>query len=85
MDDNNNQDVIKEEDIIWVPQSPHDDITAAVNALQAIDSIDDAMLSKSGRTRVSQIKRWALRIIHHNLKEIYASTEFSAEGDNEED
>lgn len=83
MDKNNEStnDIVNEseQDIVWVDKSPHEDIAAAFNSLMAVDGIDEAMLSKAGKKRVEQIKRWSLRLIHHNLKEIYTETEFDAD------
>ncbi len=51
--------------------TPHEDIAAAFNALGAVDGMDEAVQSNQDKIRMRQIKRWALRIIHSSLKEIY--------------
>lgn len=71
------EEIKDEQEIVWVAKSPHDDITAALNSLTAIDGIDQVMLSKTDRLRVDQVRRWALRLIHHSLREIYIDTDFS--------
>ncbi len=51
--------------------TPHEDIAAAFNALGAVDGIDTAVQSKQDGIRINQVRRWALRVIHSSMKEIY--------------
>ncbi len=63
-----------EEEAIYVDWNPHEDIAAAFNAIVSVDAYDYQMLNGADKKRVDQIKRWSLRLIHHNLKDIYTDT-----------
>ncbi len=67
--ESNNMD--PEEFIEMGYDTPHEDIAAAFNALGAVDGIDAAVQSKQDGIRINQVRRWALRVIHSSMKEIY--------------
>jgi hypothetical protein len=46
-------------------------IASAFNALAAVDGIDSAMLTGEDKKRVKRIQKKALRILDHNVGELY--------------
>lgn len=49
----------------------HDDIAAALNAINAVDGMDEAIQTDLDKQRIKRIRRMSLRIIDSALKEIY--------------
>lgn len=50
----------------------HAEIYSAANALQSIDGMDEAMLSKDKSRMLRVIRRKSLEIIHQNISDIHA-------------
>lgn len=64
--------------------SSHDYIASAVQALDALDGFDTALVSKADERRVNRIKRQSLRILAFYINEIYDETfETSDDSDND--
>lgn len=61
--------------------SSHDYITSAVQALDALDGFDTALVSKADERRVNRIKRQSLRILSFYINELYDET-FESDIDN---
>ena len=59
--------------------SPHEDIAACCNALNAITEFDIGMLDNEEKEIVRQIKLMSLYIIHIGMKEIYTSNFYGEE------
>lgn len=49
----------------------HEDIASALNALTAVEGMDDAMLSNADKERVQRIKSMSLRLIYKGIKTLY--------------
>lgn len=64
--------------------SSHDYITSAVQALDAMDGFDTALVSKADERRVNRIKRQSLRILSFYINELYDET-FESNDDNDTD
>lgn len=64
--------------------SSHDYITSAVQALDALDGFDTALVSKADERRVNRIKRQSLRILSFYINELYDET-FESNDDNDTD
>lgn len=74
MDENIEKEGLDEEVLDFVEMeaySPHDNIGAAYNALNAVEGLDDAIMTEQDKRRVRQIRRWSLKIIHQSLKDIH--------------
>lgn len=61
---------------------PHDDISAACNALWAVAEYDEKLGSATQARKIRAIKRYAINIIHTQLKSINDDL-FSEEEDEE--
>ena len=64
--------------------SSHDYITSAVQALDALDGFDTALVSKADERRVNRIKRQSLKLLSFYINELYDETfESSVDSDND--
>jgi len=54
--------------------SSHDYITSAVQALDALDGFDTALVSKADERRVNRIKRQSLKLLSFYINELYDET-----------
>ncbi len=70
------------EETVELPLSltPHEDIAACTNALNALSEFDYGMMDEEEKEIYRQIKLMTLYIIHIGVKEIY-TTNFYAEED----
>lgn len=59
--------------------TPHEDIAACTNALNAIGEYDYAMLDDEEKELVMMIRKMSLYIIHIGIKEIYTSNFYGEE------
>jgi hypothetical protein len=59
--------------------SPHEDIGAAFNAINAINEYDPAMCDEEEQRILKEIKLMSLYIIHIGISEIYQSNFYDAE------
>ena len=59
--------------------SPHEDIAACTNALNALSEYDFGMMDDEEKEIYRQIKLMALYIIHIGIKEIYTSNFYGEE------
>jgi hypothetical protein len=59
--------------------SPHEDIAACTNALNALSEFDFGMMNDDEKEIFRQIKVMALYIIHIGIKEIYTSNFYGEE------
>jgi hypothetical protein len=53
------------------PTAPADGITAVCFALESIDSMDEAVMSLSGKKRKAAIKRKAFKLLDFYISELY--------------
>ena len=54
--------------------SSHDYICSAVQALDALDGFDTALVSKADERRVNRIKRQSLKLLSFYINELYDET-----------
>jgi hypothetical protein len=59
--------------------TPHEDIAACTNALNAISEYDYAMLDTEEKELVMMIRKMALYIIHIGVQEIYTANFYGEE------
>ncbi len=59
--------------------TPHEDIAACTNALNAIGEYDYAMLDDEEKELVMMIRKMSLYIIHIGIQEIYTSNFYGEE------
>ena len=59
--------------------SPHEDIAACTNAINALSEYDFGMMDDEEKEIYRQIKLMALYIIHIGIKEIYTSNFYGEE------
>ena len=67
------------EDVSPISTSPHEDIGAAFNAINAINEWDPALCDSEEQKILKEIKLMSLYIIHIGISEIYTSNFYDAE------
>jgi hypothetical protein len=67
------------EDISPLSVTPHEDIGAAFNAINAINEWDSALCDDEEKRILKEIKLMSLYIIHIGISEIYNSNFYDAE------
>lgn len=67
------------EDISPLSTSPHEDIGAAFNAINAINEWDSALCDEEEKRILKEIKLMSLYIIHIGISEIYQSNFYDSE------
>jgi hypothetical protein len=60
-----------EDEFFWDDTPATEYVNCALGVVGAFDAIDTQMLSKTGAAKVRQMRRWALKIAHAKLKEMY--------------
>lgn len=67
------------DEILPLSTSPHEDIGAAFNAINAINEWDSALCDEEEKRILKEIKLMSLYIIHIGISEIYQSNFYDAE------
>lgn len=67
------------EEISPLSITPHEDIGAAFNAINAINEYDPAMCDEEEKRILKEIKLMSLYIIHIGISEIYQSNFYDSE------
>lgn len=67
------------EEILPLSTTPHEDIGAAFNAINAINEWDSALCNDEEKQILKDIKLMCLYIIHIGISEIYQSNFYDAE------
>jgi hypothetical protein len=67
------------DEILPLSTSPHEDIGAAFNAINAINEWDSALCDDEEKRILKEIKLMSLYIIHIGISEIYQSNFYDAE------
>jgi hypothetical protein len=67
------------EEIMPLSTSPHEDIGAAFNAINAINEWDSALCDDEEKRILKEIKLMSLYIIHIGISEIYQSNFYDTE------
>lgn len=68
------------DDTIEFDPTPHEDITACIQAMGVIEDMDTVLLSEDEAEMVEKIKRMSLLITYQALKEIFEASQY---GNNE--
>ena len=63
--------------------SPHEDIAAALNSLNAIADLDPMLLDENDKEIVQQIRTMAISIVYTGLREIYEQNFYSQDNSSE--
>jgi hypothetical protein len=61
--------------------SPYEDIAACSMAMDCIQDMDGALMSREDAVRIAEIKTMVLRIVHIGVTEIYHSNFYGEEDD----
>lgn len=67
------------DEILPLSTTPHEDIGAAFNAINAINEWDSALCDDEEKRILKEIKLMSLYIIHIGISEIYQSNFYDAE------
>ena len=67
------------DEILPLSTSPHEDIGAAFNAINAINEWDSALCDDEEKRILKEIKLMSLYIIHIGISEIYQSNFYDSE------
>ena len=67
------------DEILPLSTSPHEDIGAAFNAINAINEWDSALCDNEEKRILKEIKLMSLYIIHIGISEIYQSNFYDSE------
>ena len=67
------------DEILPLSTSPHEDIGAAFNAINAINEWDSALCDEEEKRILKEIKLMSLYIIHIGISEIYQSNFYDSE------
>lgn len=73
------EDIVDNDTIEFDP-TPHEDITACIQAMGVIEDMDTVLLSEDEAEMVEKIKRMSLLITYQALKEIFEASQY---GNNE--
>jgi len=68
------------DDTLEFDPTPHEDITACIQAMGVIEDMDTVLLSEEEAEMVDKIKRMSLLITYQALKEIFEASQY---GNNE--
>lgn len=68
------------DDTVEFDPTPHEDITACIQAMGVVEDMDTVLLSEEEAQMVEKIKRMSLLITYQALKEIFESSQY---GNNE--
>ena len=68
------------DDTVEFDPTPHEDITACIQAMGVVEDMDIVLLSEEEAQMVEKIKRMSLLITYQALKEIFESSQY---GNNE--
>jgi len=75
-----NFDEIVDSDTLEFDPTPHEDITACIQAMGVIEDLDTVLLSEDEAEMVDKIKRMSLLITYKALNEIFEASHY---GNNE--
>lgn len=64
------------DDTIEFDPTPHEDITACIQAMGVIEDMDTVLLSEDEAEMVEKIKRMSLLITYQALKEIFEASQY---------
>jgi hypothetical protein len=64
------------DDTIEFDPTPHEDITACIQAMGVVEDMDTVLLSESEAEMVEKIKRMSLLITYQALKEIFEASQY---------
>lgn len=67
------------DEILPLSTTPHEDIGAAFNAINAINEWDSALCDEEEKRILKEIKLMSLYIIHIGISEIYQSNFYDSE------
>jgi|TARA_R110002126_G_scaffold2898_2_gene15976 hypothetical protein len=70
------KDEIITDEIFPFDPTPHEDITACIQAVGVIEDLDTVLLSEEEAEMVDKIKRMSLLITYTALKEIFESNHY---------
>jgi hypothetical protein len=64
------------DDTLEFDPTPHEDITACIQAMGVIEDMDTVLLSEDEAEMVEKIKRMSLLITYQALKEIFEASQY---------
>ena len=64
------------DDTLEFDPTPHEDITACIQAMGVIEDMDTVLLSEDEAEMVEKIKRMSLLITYQALKEIFEGSQY---------
>ena len=64
------------DDTIEFDPTPHEDITACIQAMGVVEDMDTVLLSEDEAEMVEKIKRMSLLITYQALKEIFEASQY---------
>ena len=64
------------DDTVEFDPTPHEDITACIQAMGVVEDMDTVLLSESEAEMVDKIKRMSLLITYQALKEIFEANHY---------
>lgn len=64
------------DDTIEFNPTPHEDITACIQAMGVVEDMDTVLLSEDEAEMVEKIKRMSLLITYQALKEIFEASQY---------
>jgi len=64
------------DDTMEFDPTPHEDITACIQAMGVVEDMDTVLLSESEAEMVEKIKRMSLLITYQALKEIFEASQY---------
>jgi hypothetical protein len=67
---------ILDNDIMEFDPTPHEDITACIQAMGVVEDMDTVLLSEEEVEMVSGIKKMSLLITYQALKEIFEASQY---------
>lgn len=73
---NDKDELIDDDDTLPFDPTPHDDITACIQAMGVIEDLDPLLLSDSEGRMVEKIKKMSLVITYQALREIFEANQY---------
>jgi hypothetical protein len=64
------------DDVFPFDPTPHEDITACIQAMGVIEDMDTLLLSEEEAEMIEQIKKMSLLITHQALSEIFEANKY---------
>jgi hypothetical protein len=64
------------DDTLEFDPTPHEDITACIQAMGVVEDMDTVLLSEDEAEMVEKIKRMSLLITYQALKEIFEASQY---------